>query len=112
MSGKFGMNAPHPKDFLVIDPDLPDQIGELLPPYLSGIRWCMSPLFPCVKARTMHLQQSTHERDSMLAFFVFDQLVLAHYRCSFAKKAAAFFRNVFSSRNRLISRCISCGSCE
>ena len=77
-----------------------DHQGQLPP---SDPRGGVGPAEPVVVSGLGHSDQLAHGCDGAVAFFAADELVALAHRRSFAKKAAAFFKNSFSARSSLFS---------
>ena len=77
-----------------------DHQGQLPP---SDLRGGVGPAEPVVVSGLGHSDQLAHGCDWAVAFFAADELVALAHRRSFAKKAAAFFKNSFSARSSLFS---------
>jgi hypothetical protein len=65
------------------------------------------PARPLVETRPGSLQQSTHHRHRKPLPLRVDKLITLAHRCSFSKKAAAFFGNTFSCSSSRMRRSIS-----
>src|SRR5699024_4997271 len=89
-----------------------DPVGDDLAATTPGlrVRFGVLPVLPRIVAGALNSQNLGHQGDGEGAFFGVDQLVLRAHGCSFAKKAAAFFKNAFSCFKRAISLAISAGS--
>lgn len=70
-------------------------------------RRCFDPAAPDIERRGWHAHQHAHPADCICGLLRFDQRAALGYGCVLAKKAAAFFRNLFSIRSRRISAYIS-----
>src|SRR5690606_21881416 len=59
---------------------------------------------PLVITRSGHAEPRAHVHNGVTGLLRIDELILDSHRCSRAKKAAAFFKNSFSSRSLRFSR--------
>lgn|SRR5512135_2579641 len=108
-AGQLGVDAPVPVPAVAVGERLDDHWLEPVPP-LRGRR--RRPVQPLVVSRNRYLQPLTHLLDRVPSRPVaagggllrVDELVPSHHRRSFAKKAAAFARNSFSSFSSRFSR--------